>query len=111
MNLRENKWNCTRDYEAKSTRTEFNITSLYFPSADVLFAQFDKLKRAQSLVLINQANALENQLSLKIIFEDIEGPKSIVLENWTASNTHIIVQHGGSIPVHRINKLKLINSQ
>jgi uncharacterized protein (UPF0248 family) len=111
MNLWQKKWAWVFDKSQKLAIAEEQVNALYFPSKDVLFSENDKMKRGQELLFISDSTIEKGALRLKISFEDIEGPKSIIFSDFKTTDSTINGNNGASIPIHRIKKLKLIRQE
>jgi hypothetical protein len=109
MNLWQKKW--AFDKTQKMAIAEELINALYFPSKDVLFSENDKMKRGQELLFISDSTIKKDALRLKISFEDIVGPKSIIFSKFKTTDTSINGDKGARIPIHRIKKLKLVKQE
>lgn len=107
MNTWQKKWGWLFDVKPKIKIETKEANELYFPSKDVLFTDQDKARRGRELFFIGRPTFKNSGLFLKVIFEDIEGPKTILFSKWKLYDTVIKGDDNVSIPIHRILRLKL----
>ncbi|MFA9188632.1 hypothetical protein [Flavobacterium magnesitis] len=90
--------------EEFTTIEKENITSLMFPSIDVLDDDNEIKTRTSD---INRALSLGNleHSKIKIFFEDNESKKIVNTTVWAVTDKIVILKQGVMIPIHRIYKL------
>ncbi|MFA9195636.1 hypothetical protein AAGV33_14585 [Flavobacterium sp. FBOR7N2.3] len=90
--------------EEFTTIEKENITSLMFPSIDVLDDDNEIKTRTSD---INRALSLGNleHSKIKIFFEDNESKKIVNTTVWAVTDKNVILKQGVMIPIHRIYKL------
>ena len=112
MDLWQKKWGWVFYNKPKLVDKSAEVKELYFPSKDVLFTDNDKAIRGRELLFVSRPTFKNCGLKLKVLFEDIEGPKSVVFSKWTISDSDIEGDKKVKIPIHRIRRMKLLsNSQ
>lgn len=81
-----------------------SITSLHFPSEEVLLEISDIKQRNQDL---DRALALGNleHLKIKIYFEDDASHRMVETTIWGVTDSRVILKKGVVIPVNRIHKI------
>lgn len=81
-----------------------NITSLKFPTIDVLDDDNEVKTRTSD---INRALSLGNleHSKIKIFFEDNESKKIVNTTVWAVTDKNVVLKQGVMIPIHRIYKL------
>lgn len=80
------------------------IPHLYFPKEEVLRSNFDRFQRDKDL---EHAIVLGNiyRYKVKIMFEDIEGIKSVYTTIWGITDQQVILKKNMTIPINRIHKV------
>jgi hypothetical protein len=82
------------------------IILLQFPETEVLTEAEHLAKREYEL---NRLSLLGNndQVKMKIIFEDSEGIKQVETTTWAVTDMRIILKQGITIPIIRIHEIKM----
>lgn len=88
------------DYVAKE-----NISQLTFPKSDVLI---DETERKERQKRVERAMTLGNtrKSKVRIVFEDIEGVKTVETTIWGVTDNNIILKKTTIIPIRRIHEIK-----
>lgn len=88
------------DYVAKE-----NISQLTFPKEDVLVDEIAKIERKKR---VERAMRLGNtrKSKVRIIFEDVEGKKTVETTIWGVTEKNIILKQTTIIPIRRIHEIK-----
>ena len=88
------------DYVAKE-----NISQLTFPKSDVLI---DEIERKERQKRVERAMTLGNtrKSKVRIVFEDIEGVKTVETTIWGVTDNNIILKKTTIIPIRRIHEIK-----
>ena len=81
-----------------------NISGLQFPRKDVLDSSLERNKRKNDLLNANELGDLA-QYKVKILFEDISGPKKVETTVWSTTNKNVVLKYGIKIPIHRVSKV------
>ncbi|MDF1672674.1 MAG: hypothetical protein P1U41_04175 [Vicingaceae bacterium] len=82
-----------------------NISQLTFPKSDVLL---DELKKKERQKRVERAMTLGNtrKSKVRIVFEDIEGVKTVETTIWGVTDNNIILKKTTVIPIRRIHEIK-----
>lgn len=88
------------DYVAKE-----NISQLIFPKNDVLIDEIERIERQKR---VERAMTLGNtrKSKVRIVFEDIEGIKTVETTIWGVTDNNIILKKTTIIPIRRIHEIK-----
>lgn len=88
------------DYVAKE-----NISQLIFPKNDVLI---DEIKIIERQKRVERAMTLGNtrKSKVRIVFEDVEGIKTVETTIWGVTDNNIILKKTTVIPIRRIHEIK-----
>lgn len=88
-------------YEHAEWIEKEEISTLRFPSADVLFDPEEVKERSRK---IHRATSLGNleKYKVSIVFEDSSGLKKVSTTIWAQTEKKIILKGGTSVPVNRI---------
>lgn len=88
------------DYVAKE-----NISQLIFPKNDVLIDEFKIIERQKR---VERAMTLGNtrKSKVRIVFEDVEGIKTVETTIWGVTDNNIILKKTTVIPIRRIHEIK-----
>ena len=80
------------------------VSTLTFPSSDVLTEKEDILQRKNDLDRALSLGNLEH-LKIKIFFEDAVSKKAVETTIWGVTDSRGILKQGVVIPVNRIHKI------
>ncbi len=80
------------------------IPTLNFPDDDVLSANSERDQRLKDLKNANELGDLA-QYKVKILFEDISGPKKVETTIWKTTDREVILKYGITLPIHRVAKV------
>lgn len=82
-----------------------SISLLTFPKTDVLLQEQDRLERQKR---IKRAMTLGNtrKSKVRIVFEDIEGVKTVETTVWGVTEKNVILKQTTIIPIRRIHQIK-----
>lgn len=81
-----------------------SIEGLRFPNEEL---HLNGETRAQLRQELDRASTLGNikKHKVRILFEDLEGKKSVITTIWGVTGKTVILKGGRSIPVHRIHSI------
>lgn len=84
-----------------------NISSLRFPSAEVLDNPQQRKERARKLGRATFLGNIEHN-KIRIYFEDDEGMKMVHTTIWATGSDHIVLKRGVTVPIRRIHDVQLL---
>lgn len=100
--------NPTNDLSINSTFHQLiekeEIPHLHFPKEEVLRNHFERFQRDKDL---EHAIVLGNiyRFKVKIVFEDIEGTKSVHTTIWGITDQQIILKKNVTVPINRVHQI------
>ena len=81
-----------------------SISTLHFPTEDVILAPTERQKRMNDLMNANELGDLA-QYKVKIIFRDDAGLKKVETTIWNTTKDDVVLKFGITIPIRRISKV------
>jgi hypothetical protein len=87
--------------EQMTATTVDTISSLKFPSEDVISLASEKRARLTKLFFATKLGNLQQGI-IRIYFADDKGPKMVETTIWATGDKNVILKRGTTIPIHRI---------